>query len=70
MSYYPIEDDVELGKFNASFEFADKEIRLGFVRKVFGKCAGQQGSSRAAAGQRVAAGGLLREGLGGRGGRS
>jgi hypothetical protein len=37
MSYYPIDDDLELGKFEASYEFAEREVRLGFVRKVFGE---------------------------------
>lgn len=33
-------DDVETGLFDKSgpsFEFAEKEIRLGFIRKVFGE---------------------------------
>jgi hypothetical protein len=39
MSYYPIgDDDLEQGaKFEASYQFAEREIRNGFVRKVLGE---------------------------------
>lgn len=51
MSYYVPDEETGLGaslfdKSGPSIEFAEQEVRLGFIRKVFGECIRRHGRAR------------------------